>query len=128
MKKETIPTAILGIEFIVAVVFVVLSSRNEASITTDDVAYALRIGAFWAVIAFLSSLALFITPRRLLWVDAVVVAIAFGMSVWGQLPDPGPNFGKGFAWTLVPGVLIGAAISLLYKGGALVASRGSAER
>ncbi|AHW65109.1 Putative membrane protein [Corynebacterium glyciniphilum AJ 3170] len=123
MKENIAKALILAIEFVVAVVFVVLTSRREGSITTDDVAYWLNMGAFWSVCAFLVSLALILIPRQFLWIDAIVVVIMLALSVWGQIPDSGPNFGKGFAWTLAPGILIGSAITLIYKVGSLVLSR-----
>lgn len=123
MKENIAKALILAIEFVVAVVFVVLTSRREGSITTDDVAYWLNMGAFWSVIAFLGSLALILIPRRFLWIDAFVVVITLVLTVWGQTPDPGPNFGKGLMWLLAPGVLIGSAVTLIYKVTSLALSR-----
>ena len=110
-------------EFAIAVaLIVVLNTYDGGSITTDDTMRWLDRGATWSVYAFLVTLGLIFVRRRYLWIEVVIVAILLPVTVWALTPDPGPNIGKGFMVALVPGIMIGAAVSLLYKTGSLLLS------
>lgn len=104
---------------VIAVALIVLLNIREASSATDDVTRWLNRGATWSVYAFLFSLGLIFIRRRYLWIEAVIVVITVPVTMWALTPTPGPDFSRGFVVMLVPGILIGSAVSLLYKIGSL---------
>lgn len=106
-------------ELVIAVALIVLLNIREASSATDDITSWLNRGATWSVYAFLFSLGLIFIRRRHLWIEAIIVVITVPVTMWALTPTPGPDFGRGFVVMLVPGILIGSAVSLLYKIGSL---------
>lgn len=122
--KENMPRILVVVaELIIAITLIVLLNVRDGSVTTDDATRWLDRGATWSVYAFLFSLGLIFIRRRYLWIKAVIVAITVPLTVWALTPTPGPDFGRGFVVMLVPGILIGSAVSLLYKTISLALSR-----
>lgn len=109
-------------EFVIAVTLIVLLNVRDGSVTTDDVARWLDRGATWSVYAFLVTLGLIFIRRRYLWIEAIIVVITVPVTVWALTPTLGPDFGRGFVLMLIPGIMIGSAVSLLYKTGSLALS------
>ena len=116
--EKAIPTAILGVEFIVAVALIAVAILRGSDALAD--------AACWAGGAFLATLALIFLPRKHLWLDAVIGILALLVWWWGVTPERGANIGKGFLLVYLPwamtgllGVAIGGGISMLYKIGAL---------
>lgn len=109
-------------ELVIAVTLIVLLNVRDGSVTTDDVARWLDRGATWSVYAFLVTLGLIFIRRRHLWIEAIIVVITVPVTVWALTPTPGPDFGRGFVLMLIPGIMIGSAVSLLYKIGSLALS------
>ena len=109
-------------ELVIAVTLIVLLNVRDGSVTTDDVARWLDRGATWSVYAFLVTLGLIFIRRRYLWIEAIIVVITVPVTVWALTPTPGPDFGRGFVLMLIPGIMIGSGVSLLYKTGSLALS------
>lgn len=109
-------------ELVIAVTLIVLLNVRGGSVTTDDVTRWLDRGATWSVYAFLVTLGLIFIRRRYLWIEAIIVVITVPVTMWALTPTPGPDIGRGFVLMLVPGIMIGSAVSFLYKIGSLTLS------
>ncbi|MDN5682455.1 hypothetical protein [Corynebacterium glyciniphilum] len=109
-------------ELVIAVTLIVLLNVRGGSVTTDDVTRWLDRGATWSVYAFLVTLGLIFIRRRYLWIEAIIVVITVPVTMWALTPTPSPDIGRGFVLMLVPGIMIGSAVSFLYKIGSLTLS------